>query len=138
MKRLRNGYAPDAVAHLETAPDLPMTFRRFVLYSRLNLDAGRGRSWHYGVARLYALVASLLCVGHLLDGGPWILALIPAWFGARAIKAAWEKKGDLPFPVFRPDHPAGAAGVMLVLDLATWTGAARWVVGHFPGRRRNA
>jgi hypothetical protein len=68
----------------------------------VNLDAGRGRSWHYGVARQYALVARLPCVGHLVGGGPWILAFIPAWFGARAINAAWEKKSDLPFPVFRP------------------------------------
>lgn len=147
MERLRNGafrlaYAPDAVVHFETAPDLPLTFRRFALYSRVNLDAGRGRFWHHGLARQYVLVASMLCIGHLLGGGPWILTLVPVWFGARAVRAAWKKKGDLPFAVFRPDHLAGAAGIILVLDLATWTGAARWLVGrlagHFSGRGRNA
>ena len=147
MERLRNSqlriaYAPDAVVHFETAPDLAATFRRFALYSRVNLDAGRGRFWHRGVARQYALVASMLCVGLLLGGGPWILALIPVWLGARVVKAAWRKMGDLPFPVFRPDHLAGAAGIILVLDLATWSGTARWLcgrlAGQFPGRGRHA
>jgi len=126
----RVAYAPHAVVHFETAPSVALTFRRFALYSRVNLEAGRGRFWHRGVARQYALVLSMLCVGYLLGGGAWLLAFIPAWFGARAIKAAWKKKGDLPFSVFRPDYLAGAAGIILLLDVATWTGAFCWLAGR--------
>jgi len=136
MDRLRSSefriaYAPDAVVHFETAVDVPATFRRFALYSRVNLEAGRGRFWHRGVALQYALVLSILCGGRLLGGGPWLLFVLPAWFAARVIKAAWTKKGgDLSFPVFRPDYLVGAAGILLVLDLATWTGMARFLVGR--------
>jgi glycosyltransferase involved in cell wall biosynthesis len=139
VERLRSGafrlaYAPEAVVHFETAPDVLSTFRRFALYSRVNLDAGRGRYWHYGLGRQYGLVAAMLCGGLVLGGGAWVLTLIPLWFGARVTKAAWKKKGDLPFCVFRPDHLAGAAGITLVLDLATWVGAARWLVGRLARR----
>jgi hypothetical protein len=38
----RVAYAPSAVVHWQTAPHAAATFRRFALYSQVNLEAGRG------------------------------------------------------------------------------------------------
>lgn len=64
----------------------------------------------------------MLLVGHLLGGSLSTLGLIP-WFDARVIEVAW-------------------AELILLLDLATCTGAVRWLAGRLtnsiPGGRRNA
>lgn len=132
---LRIAYAPDAVVHFEIAQDVPSTFRRFALYSRVNLEAGRGRFWHRGVMRQYAFALLVLCAGGLLGAGWWLVLVPPVWFSLRVVKAAWAKRGgDLPFPVFRPDYLAGAAAVLLVLDAATWVGIARFLAERIVDR----
>src|SRR5262249_47835842 len=52
---LRIVRAPRAVARWELPPDVGRTWRRFVVYSEHNLRAGRGRYWHAGVLRQYAV-----------------------------------------------------------------------------------
>ena len=67
--------------------------------------------------------------------GSWSLALLPLWYLLRAAKAARAKRGDLPFPVWRPDLLLGASGVLVVIDIATWAGAIRWLLDAFRGRK---
>ena len=44
-------WAPKATVHWEMRPGLWTTFRRFLLYSCVNVWAQRQNQWHYGVAR---------------------------------------------------------------------------------------
>ena len=47
----RIGWAPKAMVHWQLRPNLKETFRKFVLYSKHNVLAGRQRYWHYGIVR---------------------------------------------------------------------------------------
>jgi hypothetical protein len=122
----RVAFAPRAVVRWETAPQVRSTFRRFALYSASNLEAGRGRFWHLGVARQYAVVLALLLLGYAAGAGIWSWLALPAALSARAFKAAWQKRGQLPFDTLDPFLLIGAMGVLLVLDAATLWGAAAW------------
>ena len=119
-------YAPRATARWQLAGGWASTFRRFAEYSWHNLKAGRSRSWHVGVARLYgaALVALALCLSAGL--GVWSALVLPAFFLGRALKAAWVKRGSLPFDTLIPWRVGGAALVLAVIDAATLWGALRW------------
>jgi glycosyltransferase involved in cell wall biosynthesis len=117
-----------AVAHWEMAPGLGGTFRRFADYSRHNLKAGRARHWHRALARQYA--ALLAAVGALLLLGGGAVALLPVpllWLG-RALKAAWQKRRSFPFSTLHPGRIVGASCVLAVVDAATWTGLAWWIL----------
>jgi glycosyltransferase involved in cell wall biosynthesis len=119
-------YAPRAIARWQLACGWASTFRRFAEYSWHNLKAGRGRYWHMGVARLYgaALVALALCLSAGL--GIWSAMILPAFFLGRALKAAWAKRGSLPFDTLLPWRVGGAALVLVVIDAAMLWGALRW------------
>jgi glycosyltransferase involved in cell wall biosynthesis len=125
-------YAPRAVVHWETAPSVRSTFRRFALYSAANLAAGRGRFWHLGLARQYVLLLALIGLGYSAGAGAWSGLGLVAALGARALKAGWQKRGQLPFPTFDPGLLAGAAGLLFVVDLATLWGATAWFVRGRP------
>ena len=119
-------YAPRATARWQLASGWASTFRRFAEYSWHNLKAGRARFWHVGVARLYggALVALALCLSAGLGG--WSALVLPAFFLGRALKAAWVKRGSLPFNTLIPWRVGGAALMLAVIDAATLWGALRW------------
>jgi glycosyltransferase involved in cell wall biosynthesis len=140
MERLQQttfsiAYAPDAIVHFEIAHDMRSTFRRFALYSRINLEVGRGRYWHHGVLRQYVLAFVLLLAGAHFGAGWWLFSAPILWFGLRVLKAAWKKRdGDLPFPVFRPDYLVGAAAILVVLDAATWIGVVRFLAARIARR----
>jgi len=126
-------YAPDATAHWRVAASPAATFRRFALYSHHNLAAGRGRYWHAGVGRLYLVLVGCLLLA--LVQSAWLAAAaIPAFFLARASKAAWSKRGSLPFETLAPQRVLAAAFVLLVVDAATLVGALRWLRRRQPER----
>jgi glycosyltransferase involved in cell wall biosynthesis len=124
---LRIVHAPAAVVHWQVARGVRATFRRFALYSEHNLRAGRGRYWHLGVARLYAMLITGALVLAAVGAIAWVPALLPAFWLARAFKAALLKRGSFPFSTLHPLRIIGAAGVLVVLDLATAVGAVRWL-----------
>jgi glycosyltransferase involved in cell wall biosynthesis len=136
MRQFRVGYAPEARAHWEIAGDLSSTYRRFAEYSWHNLEAGRGRFWHLGVARLYVGLFVAIGLAELAGLGFWAGFLVPAFFLARASKAAWQKRDSLPFETLHPGRVVGAAGVMAVIDAATLEGSARWILGFLARPRR--
>jgi glycosyltransferase involved in cell wall biosynthesis len=128
----RVAFAPRAVVHWETAPTVRSTFRRFALYSAANLAASRGRFWHLGLARQYALLLALLLLAYGAGAGAWSFLALPAGLAARTLKVTWPKRGQLPFRRFGPALLAGAAGVLLLVDAATWWGAAAWYLKGCP------
>jgi glycosyltransferase involved in cell wall biosynthesis len=129
----RVAYAPRAVANWQIAGTVRGTFGRFAGYSYHNLIAGRGRHWHAGVARLYALLAMTAGFAHLAGHSVLAWLTLPAFFGARAAKAAWVKRRSFAFSPFHPARVVGTASIILVIDLATAAGTWRWLVGRLRG-----
>jgi GT2 family glycosyltransferase len=125
---LRTAYAARAVAHWQIAGGWRSTFRRFALYSHHNLEAGRGRHWHWGVARQYLAVACLALTAVLSGWRSVAVALVPAWLVARAAHSAWRKRRSFGFNTLAPGRILMAVPILLTIDLATAVGALRWVV----------
>lgn len=131
----RTAFAPDAVAHWEIPGNARDLFRRFSLYSEHNLQAGRGRFWHWGVARLYAGLLVVLGLAWVFGArAPGVLGLVALFFLARAVKAAWRKRRDFAFDTLTPHRTLMAAAVLLLVDLATAVGALRWLARGRAGR----
>jgi glycosyltransferase involved in cell wall biosynthesis len=123
----RTAWAPGATAWWELRPSLLGTYQRFELYSRHNVWAGRQRFWHYGVARTYAVAAAVTGLGLLLS--PWFFILLPVGLLARAFKSIWTRRDGRTLQwALSPLQLAGVAGLLLVLDLATFVGWGRAVV----------
>jgi hypothetical protein len=133
---LRVAFAPDAIVHWQLAPTPAATYRRFALYSHHNLAADRGHAWHAGLARLYAVLA-LLVFGASLLSATAAAAIIPAFFLARAFRAAYRHRRDLPTRTLAPHRVVFTALVLLIVDVATLVGAARWLRKPQPGQRTN-
>lgn len=132
----RVAYAPAAVVQWDTPQDMHGTFRRFALYSRINLEAGRAATFHCGVFRHYLLLAVVLAFAILVSvPGFMALAVIAAFFLARALRAAARKQDDLPFAVWRPHLLVGAAAILVLVDAAVMVGVL-WFVVRWPFRLR--
>jgi glycosyltransferase involved in cell wall biosynthesis len=117
-------YAPRANVWWQLQPTLGKTFRKFVLYSRHNVWAGRQWDWHYGLARQYAfnLIFFVLALAHSL----WWLVLPLAWTFARAAKLIYVRREGRGLSwLFNPLQFAGVVLVMLTIDLATFIGWAQ-------------
>lgn len=126
--RLRAAYAPNAVVYWQMAGGWRSTFRRFALYSYHNLVGGRGRYWHWGVARQYLAVAAGLVVAQHLG---WLFVaagLVPTWLLMRAGRSAWRKRRSFLFNTLAPQRILASVPILLVIDLATAVGAARWLL----------
>jgi hypothetical protein len=124
----RLAFAPRAVAHWQIQGSTGTTFRRFALYSRHNLAAGRARYWHLGVARLYLALA--VAITFAVGAGMLSLGvvLVPVFFLSRALKAALTKRKSFPFNTLHPPRVAGAAAILFVVDCATAFGALAWLL----------
>jgi len=117
----KTGYAPGATVHWHLQPTLARTFRRFALYSRHNVWAGRQGSWHYGIARHYAiaLVFIVLAVLHSL----WWLCVPALGLAARVAKSIWKnREGRGLMWALSPIQFMYVMTIILVVDLATFTG----------------
>jgi glycosyltransferase involved in cell wall biosynthesis len=125
--QFRAAFVPGAVVRWETAATPRATLRRFATYSQANLAAGRGRFWHWGVFRQYFGIAALVLALAALDL-PWAGALVvPAWFIARAAKAAWQKRRSFDFETLQPALVLGSAFLIVIVDAGTFLGLLRWL-----------
>jgi glycosyltransferase involved in cell wall biosynthesis len=132
-------YAPRASVWWQLQPTLGKTFRKFVLYSRHNVWAGRQWDWHYGLARQYAFNLSFFVLA--LAHSRWWLVLPVAWTLARAAKLIYvRREGRGRGWLVNPLQFAGVVFVMLAIDLATFTGWAQaaWRRGDGAGGRARA
>jgi glycosyltransferase involved in cell wall biosynthesis len=120
----RTKWAPRAYIWWQLQPDLPRTFRRFALYSKHNVWAGRQRFWHYGIARQYLLALPFVVLA-LLHSAWWLL--VPALgLAARAAKSVWRHRdGRGLLWALNPLQFACVVLVLLTIDLATFLGWAQ-------------
>lgn len=117
-------YAPGALVHWYLRPDLASTFRKFALYSKHNVWAGRQWDWHYGILRQYALFVTFLLL--MIIHSPWWLFAIPLWLTARAAKRILAHRFE--YGIRTLFNPLIVLGVMLLtvtIDMATFVGWGR-------------
>jgi len=127
----RTRWAPEATARWQLQPTLARTFRKFALYSKHNVWAGRQRFWHYGVARQYALALAFVVLA--IVHSAWWLAVPAAGLAARAALSVWRRREGRGLAwVLNPARLAGVGLVLLAVDLATFVGWAQALVGAPP------
>jgi len=115
------GWAPAATVWWKLQPTLGRTFRKFILYSKHNVWAGRQWAWHYGVARQYLL--GLVFIGLAVAHSYWWFCLLPLGFLARIVRRIWQhREGRGPLWLCHPARLLGVGVIMLTIDLATFIG----------------
>ena len=123
-KGFKFGWAPKANVKWELQSTLWKTFRRFSLYSCVNVWAGRQRYWHYGVARLYALGLPFFVLAAWKS--VWWLLVPFAGMSMRVGKNIWLGREDHGiFWVLNPLRFANVLVITLTVDLATFSG---WLI----------
>lgn len=127
----RIGWAPGATVWWQLQPTLARTFRKFVLYSRHNVWAGRAYHWQHGVARQYAIV--LLLVVLAAAYGVWWLAPLALGFAARVARSIWRhREGRGLLWALDPVQFVCAAAIILTVDIATLLGWGQAVMRRPP------
>jgi glycosyltransferase involved in cell wall biosynthesis len=123
-------WAPGATVWWQMPTSLAATFRRFRLYSRHNVLAGRQRYWHRPVARHYAVAAPIVVAGIVW---PWALSLLPVAALARVLKRIWFRRDTRgPLWVLNPARVLTVGTILATIDLATLLG---WVDARAERRR---
>lgn len=121
-------WAPQATVWWELQPSLAQTFRRFALYSKHNVWAGRQSDWHYGIARQYALAAVLLILA-IIHSLWWLLGLV-IWFGTRVFLSVWRRRDERGLLwALNPTQLVSVGVILLTIDLATFVGWAQAIKG---------
>jgi len=115
------GYAPKAMAFWQLQPNLRSTFRKFVLYSKHNVWAGRQWDWHYGIAKQYLICLPFVVLAFLHSW--WWLAVVALYFFARTARRILPHRSEFGLmPLFSPVHFSGVLMIILTIDLATFVG----------------
>lgn len=128
----RVAWAPGATVWWQMQPTLVRTFRKFVLYSKHNVWAGRQWDWHYGVAQQYAVAAAFVFLA-LVHSAWWLFGLA-LWLGARVWKSVWRRReGRGLWWALNPAQLAGVAVILLTIDAATFIGWAQAKIGKPSG-----
>jgi glycosyltransferase involved in cell wall biosynthesis len=113
--------ATQAMVHWQLGPNLTSTFRKFTLYSKHNVWAGRQWDWHHGVVRQYLFLVLFLVLAFLHS--LWWLLGIPLWLFARTTKRILAHRFEFgAATLFNPLVFFGVAGLILVIDAATFVG----------------
>lgn len=131
----RTGWARDATVWWRLQPTLARTFRKFVLYSKHNVWAGRQWDWHYGITRqyLFMLVFVALAAVHSF----WWLLVPVLFFLARVMRRMWpHAEGRNLLWLLNPARLAGVSVILLTIDLATFIGWAQAVLQRPAARQR--
>ena len=129
MQRVREhgcqiGWSPQATLWWQPPRTLASTWRRFMVFSRINIWAGRARYWHYGMARFYlvSLVIGVLAIVH----SRWWLSLLLVMTLARVGKSIWQRRdGRGLLWALNPLQFLGVALTLGVIDAATFAGWAQ-------------
>ena len=126
-QNFNTAFAPDAVIHWKLRPNISSTFRKFALYSKYNVWAGRKWDWHYGVLKQYLILAPIL---FLAIFHAWWAIVAVLWLLARTTKRIFPHFNE--FGLFELVNPLtffGAAFLILVIDAATFVGWGQAILG---------
>ena len=114
-------FAPDALIHWQLRPNLSSTFRKFVLYSKHNVWAGRQWDWHYGVLKQYLALIPVLTI--MFFSSWWWILFVVLWLIARTAKRILPHRRQFGWlTLLNPLVFFGAAWLILTIDAATFIG----------------
>lgn len=117
----KTAYAQKAMVYWQPQPHFAGTFRRFVTYSKFNVWAGRWRTWHYGLAKQYLIIAPFAALA-FWHSYRWAVIIL-LWLLARTAKRILLHKREFGFgALFNPLIFAGVLLIILTLDAATFVG----------------
>jgi glycosyltransferase involved in cell wall biosynthesis len=117
----KHQFAPEAMVYWQLRPDVASTFRKFVLYSKFNVWAGKQADWHYGIARQYLILLPFLPLA-VFHSAWWLLAVV-LWLFARTAKRILPHRREHGLaPFFNPVIFFGVMLLGLVIDAATFMG----------------
>jgi len=120
-------FAPAAKVHWQLQPTFSSTFRKFVLYSKHNVWAGRAWDWHYGVAKQYLFVLPFIALA-IFHSAWWLLGVL-VWLAARTAKRILAHRFEFGVSaLLNPLIFSGVALLILTIDAATFTGWAQAVL----------
>lgn len=121
---VKTGWAPRATVWWQLQPTLARTWRKFVLYSRHNVWAGRAYDWQYGVGRQYTVALALVLLAGLHSA--WWLVPLALGFAARVAKSIYRhREGRGLRWALDPVQFVAVAVITLTVDLATLIGWAQ-------------
>jgi glycosyltransferase involved in cell wall biosynthesis len=133
----KTAWEPRATVWWQLRPDFASTFRKFVLYSRHNVWAGRARHWHYGIARQYALVIIFVLLAALHSA--WWLVGVGLWLAARTLRSIWRRReGRSVAWALNPAQFLGVMAILLTIDLGTFVGWAQALLSRPPAAKTDA
>src|SRR5258706_630972 len=124
--------APDAMVFWQLRTTIRSTYKRFDLYSKFNVWAGRQFEWQYPVARQYAVLFVIIALG-IFHSYYWFL-LLPVWIIARAGRRIYMHRRQLGIKeLFNPLTFLGVIAVTLTMDAGTFTGWVKAIFSKHPG-----
>ena len=127
----RIAWAPSATVWWSIQSTPSATFRKFVLYSKHNVLAGRQRFWHYGMARQYAMALPFLLLA-AFENSTWMIVPLAAAL-LRSAKSIWvRREGRGICWVLNPARLLGVLAVIALIDTATYLG---WIEAILLTRR---
>ena len=113
--------APDAMIRWHLRPNFWSTFKKFLLYSKHNVWAGRQWDWHYGIARQYAFLLPFILL--VIFHSPWWLIAVVLWLAARTAKRILAHRFEFGVAAgFNPLVFFIVALLILTIDAATFIG----------------
>jgi glycosyltransferase involved in cell wall biosynthesis len=124
-------HAPDALVHWQVQPTPWLTFKRFVTYSRNNLQAGLWRQWQSAIFKRYLLII-ISALPLIVFGVRWLLVTLLLWLSmlaARAAVAIWRNRVCFPGTLFvNAARLLMLVPIIALLDAATIVGTLQWAV----------
>lgn len=127
----RSVFEPRAQVYWKLKPTLGSTFKRFLVYSRNNIRAGRFREWQATILMRYAVLAVLFVVAFVVEPA-WVWFPIAAWLlllVARAIVSIRRNRICYPASFLRNVlRGAMVMSLLAVLDAAAIIGCIQWLL----------
>lgn len=128
----RHVFAPRAMVYWSLSPGWLAAFRKFTLYSKHSVLAGRQKHWQYPVLRQYAAVSPFAALA-LLHSWLW-LTVVGLWLAARTFKKMLPHRRQFGARIFfNPLFVCEAALLILTIDLAAFTGWYQAVIQRKSG-----
>lgn len=114
-------FAFDANVYWHLRPNIASTFRKFVLYSKYNVWAGRQWDWHYGILKQYLLML-LFIVLSIIHSPLWLVAVF-LWLIARTAKRILPHRFEFGWmPLINPVYFLSIMSLIIIIDAATFVG----------------
>lgn len=127
----RSVFEPRAQVYWKLKPTLGATFKRFLIYSRNNIRAGRFREWQATILMRYAVLA-ILFVTALIVEPAWVWFPVAAWLlmlVARAIVSIRRNRICYPASFLRNVlRGAMVMSLLAVLDATAIIGSIQWLL----------